>query len=108
LATTQAEETTVKAIWNGTVIADSEQTVEIEGNQYFPPESIKEEYLEKSDHHSFCNWKGDCSYYDVVVDGNRNENAAWYYPQPMTGSIPKVGHDYSNYVAFWHGVKVES
>ena len=92
-----------KAIWNGAVIAESEQTVMVEGNHYFPPESVKREYLDDSRTHTRCYWKGTASYYDVVVDGQANPDAAWYYPDPS-----KAADQIKDYVAFWRGVKVES
>ncbi len=91
-----------KAIWEGAVLADSNQTVEIEGNQYFPPEAVRRELLLPSDQHTVCPWKGTASYYDVVVDGKRNPNAAWYYPDPKSGASQIKDH-----VAFWRGVRVE-
>ncbi len=96
----------MKATWNGATIAESDETIVIEGNYYFPPDSVNKELLQPSDYHTHCVWKGDASYYDVVADGQTNKDAAWYYPAPMEGSIPKVGHDFTNYVAFWHGVEV--
>jgi uncharacterized protein (DUF427 family) len=96
-----------KATWNGIVLAESNDTINIEGNPYFPPESVNMEYFRKSDYHTTCPWKGLASYYDIVVDGKVNENAAWYYAEPKEGSPEKVGRDFSNYVAFWNGVKVE-
>lgn len=96
----------MKAIWNDTVIAESDSTIEIEGNQYFPPDSLKREFFEESKHTSTCIWKGLAHYYTVVVAGERNENAAWYYPVPKEGSVERVGKDFSNYVAFWNGVTV--
>ncbi|MDB5265390.1 MAG: hypothetical protein JWM39_103 [Parcubacteria group bacterium] len=98
----------MKATWNNEVIAESDETIEIEGNQYFPPSSVKMELLEKTDHTSVCVWKGLAHYYTVVVNGERNENAAWYYPEPKDGSIEKVGKDFTNYVAFWNGVQVSA
>ena len=92
-----------KAIWNGTVIAESDQTVMVEGNHYFPPESVRREYLDDSRTHTRCYWKGKASYYDVVVDGQANPDAAWYYPDPS-----KAADQIKDYVAFWRGVKVES
>lgn len=91
-----------KATWEGAVLAESNQTVEIEGNQYFPPEAIRKEYFKLSDAHSVCPWKGTASYYDIEVNGKSNAGAAWYYPQPKdaAGRI-------KNYVAFWKGVSVE-
>lgn len=92
----------MKAIWNNKVIAESDDTIEIEGNQYFPPESVNMEYITKSDNHTACPWKGLASYYNVEVDGEVNENAAWYYPEPKTEPAYKI----KNYVAFWNGVEV--
>lgn len=91
----------VQATWNGAVLAESDRTVVIEGNHYFPPEDVNREYLEPSGRHSFCFWKGRASYYDVVVDGDRNRAAAWYYPSPSPAARSIKDH-----VAFWHGVKV--
>lgn len=98
----------MKATWNNVVIAESDETIEIEGNQYFPPNSVKMDLLEKTDHTSVCVWKGLAHYYTVVVNSERNENAAWYYPEPKDGSIEKVGKDFTNYVAFWNGVEVSA
>ncbi len=95
-----------KATWNGRVLADSHQTIRIEGNHYFPPDSVNGEFLSPSDTHTICPWKGEASYYNVVVNGDTNEDAAWYYPAPKDGSIKRVGKDFTNYVAFWHGVEV--
>ena len=91
----------MKAIWKGQVIAESDKTINIEGNQYFPHESILAEYFRKNDFHTVCPWKGVASYYDVVVNDEINENAAWYYPEtkPAANGI-------NNYVAFWRGVEV--
>ena len=90
------------ASWNGTVVAESDATVVVEGNQYFPPESVRTEYFRESDKHTECPWKGTASYYDIVVDGQVNEAAAWYYPAPKNAAKQITG-----YVAFWNGVKVE-
>ena len=95
-----------KAVWNGQVLAESDQIIRIEGNAYFPPDSVKRDYLQPSDHHTICPWKGVASYYSVVVNGETNDEAAWYYPTPKAGSIERVGQDFSNYVAFWHVVEV--
>ena len=92
----------MKAIWNGTVIAESETTVEVEGNQYFPPDKIKTEFFQPSDTHTVCPWKGEASYYNVVVNGEVNKDAAWYYP-----STKPAADEIKGYVAFWKGVKVE-
>jgi len=98
----------MKAIWNGEVIAEADQDdlIRIEGNWYFPPEAINKEFYEESDHHTTCHWKGEASYYDVVVDGNKNEFGAWYYPEPQEGSVERVKKDFANYVAFWNGIEV--
>ncbi len=97
----------MKAVWNGKTIAESSKTIVIEGNHYFPLDSIKKEFFKSSDHHTICPWKGEASYYNLEVDGEINENAAWYYPIPKDGSVEKVGEDFSNYVAFWNGVEIE-
>lgn len=91
-----------RATWNGAVIAESDQTEIVEGNHYFPPDSVKREYLQESDHHTTCPWKGQASYYDVRVNGEVNRNAAWTYPNPKPAANQITG-----YVAFWKGVKVE-
>lgn len=96
----------MKAIWNEQTIAESNETIMIEGNYYFPLESVNKELLKDSDKRTTCHWKGEASYYDVVVDGETNSDAAWYYADPMDGSIERVGRDYTNYVAFWAGVEV--
>ena len=90
-----------QALWNGTVIAQSDQTVEVEGNQYFPADSVRREYLRPSTNHSICPWKGTASYYDLEVNGQRNPNAAWYYPDPKPAASQIRDH-----VAFWKGVEV--
>jgi uncharacterized protein (DUF427 family) len=91
-----------KATWEGTVLAESDATVEVEGNQYFPPDAIKQEYFKPSSQHSVCPWKGTASYYDLEVNGKRNAGAAWFYPEPKAAAKQIAGH-----VAFWKGVKVE-
>jgi len=98
----------MKAIWHNTVIAEApeEVLIKIEGNWYFPPSSLKREYFQASDHRTVCPWKGEASYYDIVVDGKVNEFGAWYYPTPKEGAIQRVKKDFSNYVAFWNGVLV--
>jgi len=92
----------VKAIWKNKIIAESDKYETVEGNYYFPPESVNREYLKESNTHSTCPWKGLASYYDVVVDGEVNKDAAWYYPEPKTAAL-KI----KNYVAFWKGVEVK-
>ena len=90
-----------QAIWNGVVVAESEKTVVVEGNHYFPPDAVKKEYLVNRDGHTVCPWKGQASYYDILVDGEINKRAAWYYPNPSyTASKIK------DYIAFWGGVRV--
>lgn len=91
-----------KAVWNGAVLAESDQTIMVEGNHYFPPDAIHNEYFKPSSIHSTCPWKGLASYYNVEVDGKSNPNAAWYYPTPKDAAKQIAG-----YVAFWKGVKVE-
>jgi uncharacterized protein (DUF427 family) len=90
-----------KAVWHGTILAESDATIVVEGNHYFPQEAINWEYFEDSDKHTICGWKGQASYYDVVVNGDRNQAAAWYYPQP-SGAASKI----KDRIAFWRGVKV--
>lgn len=92
----------MKAIWKETVIAESDQTVVVEGNHYFPPNMLKAEYFKPSETHTVCPWKGTASYYDIVVNGQVNKDAAWYYPQTK-----EAAKNIENYVAFWKGVKVE-
>jgi uncharacterized protein (DUF427 family) len=91
----------VKAIWKSKVIAESDDFEIVEGNYYFPPDSVKKEYLRDSDTHTTCPWKGFASYYDIVVDEDVNKDAAWYYadPKPAASNI-------KNYVAFWKGVEI--
>lgn len=98
----------MKAIWNNKVIAEANDNdlIAIEGNWYFPPGSVGKEYFSTSNHQTHCPWKGDASYYDVVVNNETLSNGAWYYPEPKDGSIPKVGKDFTNYVAFYNDVKV--
>ncbi|MCF6241376.1 MAG: DUF427 domain-containing protein [Bacteroidales bacterium] len=91
----------MKAIWNNQIIAESDETIIIEKNHYFPPESIKKEFFETNDTHSVCPWKGEASYYTLVVNGKRNEDAAWYYPNPHD-----IVKDIANYVSFWKGVEI--
>jgi uncharacterized protein (DUF427 family) len=90
------------ARWNGKIVAQSDLTVVVEGNEYFPPESLNREFFVPSDHHTHCFWKGQASYYDIVVDGKKNPNAAWYYP--AASDAAKL---IESYVAFWHGVEVK-
>lgn len=91
----------MKAIWNGTVIAESDATEVVEGNHYFPPNSWKQEYFHDSDKTSTCLWKGLANYFDVVVGDQMNDNAAWFYESPLPAASQIKGH-----VAFWKGVKI--
>lgn len=91
----------MKAIWNNQVIAESDETKNVEGNQYFPPGSVNQEYLKSSASHTVCPWKGTASYYDVVVDGKENKDAAWYYPEPS-----EAAKQIKDHIAFWRGVEV--
>lgn len=91
----------MKATWNGQVIAESNQTKVIEGNHYFPPESVNQSFLTKTDTTSQCPWKGQAHYYTITVDGQENPDAAWYYPSPSEAALEIKDH-----VAFWKGVKV--
>ena len=92
-----------RATWKDVVLADSADTVLVEGNRYFPIADVRGEHLRPSDTHTTCHWKGIASYYDVVVDGVENRDAAWYYPDPSTAAEQIKGT-----VAFWRGVKVEA
>ena len=92
----------MKAIWNNAVLAESDQTVVDEGNHYFPAEAANRQYFQESSTHTICPWKGTASYYDVVVDGKVNKDAAWYYPRPKTAA-----EEIKDRIAFWHGVKIE-
>ncbi len=91
----------MKAIWNGTVLAESDATVVVEGNHYFPADSVNMQYFRSSDKHTVCGWKGTASYYDVAVNGDVNKDAAWYYPETLPDAKNIEG-----YVAFWRGVTV--
>lgn len=91
-----------RAIWNDTVLAESDRCVVVEGNQYFPPDAIKEEYFQPSDTHTTCPWKGVASYCNVVVNGQVNKDAVWFYPNPKDAAKQIKGH-----YAFWRGVQVE-
>lgn len=91
-----------KAIWNDKIIAQSEDTIVVEGNHYFPPDSIVKDCFTDSEHHTVCGWKGTASYFDVVVDGKTNSQAAWYYPEPKDAVANIKDH-----VAFWKGVQVK-
>ena len=92
-----------KAIWNGVVLAESEHTEMVEGNHYFPPDTINKHYFQENTKNTFCTWKGTASYYDIVVNGQINKGAAWYYPTPKPAAA-----NIKNHIAFWRGVQVES
>lgn len=91
----------VQAIWNGAVLAASDECRQVEGNYYFPPESLNQEYFKTSETHTVCSWKGEASYYTVSVNGQENPDAAWYYPNPK-----ERAKEIQGYVAFWRGVQV--
>jgi uncharacterized protein (DUF427 family) len=91
----------MKAIWNGKTIARSDDTIVVEGNHYFPPESVKSEYLRDTSATTVCGWKGTAQYYDLLVDGQTNPQAAWYYPAPKDAARQIQGR-----IAFWKGVQV--
>lgn len=92
----------MRAVWNNVVLAESDDTVVVEGNHYFPPDSIRGELLRPSETHTTCPWKGVASYYDVVADGKVNKDAAWYYPE-----VKEAATEIKGRVAFWKGVRVE-
>jgi uncharacterized protein (DUF427 family) len=92
---------TARATWNGEVLAESDETIIVEGNHYFPPDSVKRDYFRDSDTHTHCFWKGDASYYSVVAGDETNDDAAWYYPTPL-----EAADVIQDYVAFWKGVEV--
>ena len=91
----------MKAIWNGQIVAESDATVVVEGNHYFPATSINQEFFQDSATRSTCPWKGEASYYTIVVAGETNEDAAWYYPSPKKAAKEITGH-----IAFWRGVEI--
>ena len=92
----------MKAIWNGKVLAESDQCKIVEGNYYFSPDSIKKEFFRPTNTHSTCPWKGEANYYDIVVTDKVNKDAAWYYPEPK-----KEAEEIKGYVAFWKGVEIK-
>lgn len=93
----------VRAIWNDTILAESDDTIVVEGNHYFPEASLDRDRFRPSDHRSVCPWKGEASYFDIVVDEETNPAAAWYYPTPKTAA-----RDIAGRIAFWRGVRVEA
>jgi uncharacterized protein (DUF427 family) len=92
----------MKATWKGEVLAESDETVVVEGNHYFPADSIRREHFRESETHTICPWKGTASYYDVLVGGDVNKDAAWFYPEPKDAAA-----EIKDRVAFWRGVKVD-
>lgn len=92
----------MKAVWNGTVIAEAAKTVIVEGNHYFPPDALRKEFFRPSDTQTICPWKGTARYYSIAVGGKVNTDAAWYYPEPKSAASQIAGK-----VAFWKGVRVE-
>jgi uncharacterized protein (DUF427 family) len=92
----------MKAIWNNEVLADSSETIVVEGNHYFPASSLNKQFFKKSDKNTVCSWKGTASYYDIDVNGQLNKDAAWYYPEPKSAA-----NNIAGYIAFWKGVVVE-
>jgi uncharacterized protein (DUF427 family) len=93
----------MKAVWNKQVVAESDDIVTVEGNAYFPADSVRREYLQPSETHTHCPWKGEASYYTLQVDGESNPDSAWYYPEPKPAAAEIKGR-----VAFWKGVRVEA
>lgn len=93
----------MKAIWNGKTIAESDNTIVVENNHYFPPDAVSKQYLQPSDTHTTCPWKGEASYYSLNVDGKENKDAAWYYPHPKDAA-----KEITDYIAFWRGVEVKA
>jgi uncharacterized protein (DUF427 family) len=92
----------MNAVWNGTVLAETDKTEVVEGNHYFPPDSLHLEYFQESNTHTVCGWKGTASYYTLIVNGQENQDAAWYYPTPL----PAAKH-IAGFVAFWKGVQIQ-
>lgn len=93
----------MKAIWNDKVIAESNETMVVEGNHYFPRNSVSKEYLKDSSTHTTCPWKGLASYFSLEVDGKENKDAAWYYPEPKPAA-----ENIKDYIAFWKGVSIQN
>jgi len=94
----------MKATWNGHIIAESDATIYIEGNQYFPPDSVNREFLASSDLTTECHWKGTANYYTLVDGDTKAQDAAWYYADPKQGSEEKVKHTFKDYVAFYPNI----
>ena len=94
---------TARATWNGAILAESDETIIVEGNHYFPPNSVNWDLFTKSESQTYCSWKGTASYYDVNVEGETNADAAWYYPD-----VFDAAGEIRDYVAFWHGVEIDA
>jgi len=92
----------IRAVWNGAVLAEAAQTVQLEGNDYFPPESVRHAFLKESSTTTLCPWKGTAHYFTVTVDGQINPDAGWYYPNPSSRAL-----QITNHVAFWKGVRIQ-
>jgi uncharacterized protein (DUF427 family) len=92
----------MKATWNGALLAESDRTIVVEGNHYFPPDAVEREFLQSSDTHTICGLKGEASYLSIAVEGETNPDAAWFYPSPKPAAA-----EIKDYVAFWRGVKIE-
>ena len=92
----------MKATWNGATLAESSDTIVIEGNHYFPPQSVNRQHFQPSNTHTTCPWKGEASYFNVAVNDEINKDAAWFYPEPKPAAA-----EIKDYVAFWRGVKVQ-
>lgn len=90
-----------KAVWNGVILAESEKTIVVEGNHYFPYHTIRQEYFQPNSSHTICPWKGIASYYDIVVNGQINRGGAWYYPDPKPAALSIKDH-----IAFWKGIRI--
>ncbi|HEX7257080.1 MAG TPA: DUF427 domain-containing protein [Nitrososphaeraceae archaeon] len=93
----------MKALWKNVILAESDKTIIIEGNHYFPPESVNKKFFIESNNHTRCGWKGVASYYTIKIDNEENKDSAWYYDKPLD----KAKH-ITNYVAFWKGIQIES
>ncbi len=93
----------MKAVWNNQIIAESDKTIIVEGNHYFPYNSIKPDFFQDSDTHTTCSWKGVANYKTIIVDDKINKDAAWFYPEPKAEAA-----EIKNYIAFWKGVKIEA
>jgi uncharacterized protein (DUF427 family) len=96
----------MKALWNNQIIAESNDTIIIEGNHYFPPKSVNKKFLKHSETKTNCPWKGKASYYDIVANNKTNQDTAWFYNHPKPTALEIVKKDFSGYIAFWRGVEI--